>query len=158
GFGFVSRSDKRRVTADTAFSLQSVTKSYTATAFLMAVGRQRFTLDDPLRKVLPWFRVRSPWGDAELDKVTFRHLLSHWAGLCPEGPVGNNYGDWRCTFDEHVRSVADTWLKCRVEERFRYSNLGFDLVAYALQARSGKPFARLMEEELLEPLGMEAST
>ncbi len=43
-------------------------------------------------------------------------------------------------------------------ERFRYSNLGYDLVAYALQVRAGKPFARLMREELLEPLGMTSST
>src|SRR5262249_44289921 len=87
-----------------------------------------------------------------------RHLLSHWAGLCHEAPVGNNYGDWHCTFDEHVRSIFDTWLKCRVGERFRYSNLGYDLVGHALQLRAGKPFPRLMREELFEPLGMTAST
>src|SRR5262249_49306796 len=85
-------------------------------------------------------------------------LLSHWAGLCHEAPVGNNYGEWHCAFDEHVRSICDTWLKCRVEERFRYSNLGYDLIGYALQSRAGKPFARLMREELLEPLGMTTST
>jgi CubicO group peptidase (beta-lactamase class C family) len=158
GFGFTDRSARRRVTADTLFSFQSVSKSYTATAFLMAVGRKRFTLDEPVRKVLPWFGAHSPWGDAELDQVSYRHLLSHWAGLCHEAPVGNNYGDWRCTFDEHVRSIGDTWLKCRVGERFRYSNLGYDLVGAALQIRAGKPFARLMREELLEPLGMAAST
>src|SRR5262249_12874454 len=47
---------------------------------------------------------------------------------------------------------------CRVGERFRYSNLGYDLVGHALQLRAGKPFPRLMREELFEPLGMTAST
>jgi CubicO group peptidase (beta-lactamase class C family) len=93
-----------------------------------------------------------------VDKVTFRHLLAHRAGLCHEAPVGNNYGDWDCTFDEHVRSIQDTWLKCRVGERFRYSNLGYDLVGHALALRAGKPFPRLMREELLDPLGMTRST
>jgi CubicO group peptidase (beta-lactamase class C family) len=158
GFGFTDRSAKRRVSADTLFSLQSVTKTYTATAFMMAVGRGWFTLDEPLWKAVPGFRVHSRWGDAEVEQITFRHLLSHWGGLCHEAPVGNNYGDWQCTFDEHVRSIADTWLKCRVGERFRYSNLGYDLTGYALQTHAGKPFPRLMREELLEPLGMGTST
>ncbi len=158
GFGFTDGSEKRPVTADTSFSLQSVTKSYTATAFLIAVGRKTFTLDEPVWKAVPGFRVNSLWGRAEVEKMTFRHLLCHWGGLCHEAPVGNNFGDWHCTFDEHVRSISDTWLKCRVGERFRYSNLGYDLVAYALEARAGKPFARLMRDELLEPLGMTSST
>ncbi len=158
GFGFTDRSRKRRITADTSFSLQSVSKTYTATAFLRAMDQGRFTLDEPLKKAVPGFSVRSRWGESEVDEITFRHLLSHWAGLCHEAPVGNNYGDWRCTFDEHVRSISDTWLKCRVGERFRYSNLGYDLVGYALQLRAGKPFPRLMREELFEPLRMTAST
>jgi CubicO group peptidase (beta-lactamase class C family) len=158
GFGFTDRSGKRPVTADTPFSLQSVTKSYTATAFLLVAGRKQFTLDEPLGKAVPGFRVHSPWGRAEAERVTFRHLLSHWGGLCHEAPVGNNYGDWQCTFDDHVRSISGTWLKCRVGERFRYSNLGYDLVGHALEVRAGKPFARLMREELLEPLGMRSST
>src|SRR5262249_32074229 len=98
------------------------------------------------------------WGDAEVEEVTFRHLLSHWGGLCHEAPIGNNYGDWQCPFDEHVRSIADTWLKCPVGKRLRYSNLGYDLVGYALQVRTGKAFPRLMRGDTLEPLGMVRST
>ncbi len=158
GFGFTDRSGKTRITADTPFSLQSISKTYTALLFLRAMDQGRFTLDEPLKNAVPGFSVRSRWGKAEADEITFRHLLSHWAGLCHEAPVGNNFGDWHCKFDEHVRSISDTWLKCRVGERFRYSNLGYDLAGYALQLRAGKPFPRLMREELLEPLGMKAST
>ena len=158
GFGFTERSGKRRITADTRFSLQSVSKTYTATAFLMAMDQGRLALDEPLKKAVPGFRVHSLEGMADVNEITFRHLLSHWAGLCHEAPVGNNYGDWHCTFDEHVRSISDTWLKCRVGERFRYSNLGYDLVGYALSVRAGKPFPRLMREELFESLEMTAST
>jgi CubicO group peptidase (beta-lactamase class C family) len=158
GFGFADKFGKQPVTADTLFSLQSVTKSYTATAFMRALDQKRFTLDQPVWQAVPQFRVNSPWGREKAEQLTFRHLLSHWGGLCHEAPIGNNYGDWQCTFDEHVRSICDTWLKCEPGQRFRYSNLGFDLVAYALEVRAGKPFPRLMREELLEPLGMTSST
>ena len=158
GFGFTDRSQKLRITPDTPFSLQSVSKTYTATAFLRAMDQGSFTLDQPLKNALPGFKVHSRWGESEVDEITFRHLLSHWSGLCHEAPVGNNYGDWHCTFDEHVRSIFDTWLKCRVGERFRYSNLGYDLVGYALQLRAGKPFQQVMRGELFEPLEMTVST
>ena len=95
--------------------------------------RDDFALDQPLKGAVPGFVVRCRWGETEADRITFRHLLCHQAGLSHEAPVGNNLGDWHCGFDEHVRSISDTWLKCRVGERFRYSNLGFDLVGYALQ-------------------------
>ncbi len=45
-----------------------------------------------------------------------------------------------------------------VGERFCYSNLGIDLVGYALELRSGKPFDEFMNEELFKPLGMTSST
>src|SRR5262249_4941455 len=55
GFGFTDRSEKRRITADTPFSLQSVSKTYTATAFVRAMDQGRFALDEPLKKVVPGF-------------------------------------------------------------------------------------------------------
>ncbi len=158
GFGVTDRTGAHPVTADTLFSIQSISKTYTAAAFMRAAGEGLLALDAPLTKALPGFTVHSRCGVAEADAITFRHLLAHWSGLCHEAPVGNNYGDWHCTFDEHVRSISDTWLKCRVGERFRYSNLGYDLVGSALQARFGRPFERFMREELLEPLGMRMST
>jgi Beta-lactamase len=45
----------------------------------------------------------------------------------------------------------------QVGERFSYSNLGIDLVGYALELRSGKRFDEFMDEELFRPLGMTSS-
>jgi CubicO group peptidase (beta-lactamase class C family) len=158
GFGFTCRAKTDPVTADTPFSIQSAGKMYTATAFLMAASRQLVRLDDPLRKHYPRFRMNNRFGSGELDKITFRHLLSHHASLCHEAPLGNNYDDRTCTFDEHIASIADTWLKSLVGERLSYSNLGMDLTAYVLQLLSGKPFAQYMDDEILRPLGMMQST
>jgi CubicO group peptidase (beta-lactamase class C family) len=158
GFGFTDRSKKNPVTVNTPFSIQSAGKMYTATGFLIAASRRLVHLDDPLRKHYPQFRVNSRFGSEELDKITFRSLLAHHAGLCHEAPVGNNYDDRTCTFNEHIASIADTWLKSLVGERLSYSNLGMDLTAYALQLLSGKSFAQYMEDEILRPLGMIHST
>lgn len=96
--------------------------------------------------------------DAEADKISYRHLLSHWGGLCHEAPIGNNLDAQDCTFEEHVESITDTWLKSPVGTRISYSNLGDDLVGFALQRIAGRPFPEFMDEILLGPLGMNDST
>ena len=158
GFGHTDRTQMHPVTADTPFSLQSTGKTYTATGFLRAVSRGLVGLDDPLRKVYPAFKVHSRFGEGQVDKITFRHLLSHWSGLCHEAPLGSNYDDRPCTFEEHVQSISDTWLKFPVGQRWSYSNLGMDLAGYALQLLSNRPFVDYMADELLEPLGMTSSS
>ena len=158
GFGFADRAQTRKVTAASVFSLQSISKTYTALLFLMAVDRGWFGLDDKLLAHLPSFRVNSRFADDDFGKITLRQLLSHWSGLTHEAPIGNNYDDGNCTFEQHVASISDTWLLAPPGSRYAYSNLGFDLLAYLVEKRSGKPFARFAHEELFAPLAMRAST
>ena len=158
GFGYTNRSKQVKVTADTLFSLQSISKIYTATGFLRAVDKGWLKLDDPLRKYMPKFTVKSRFGREKAKKITFRHLLSHWSGLPHEAPCGNNYDDRDCPFADHVRSISDSWLKFPVGKYYSYSNLGPDLVGYVLQLRSGRPFEQFMKDEVFGPLEMTSST
>ena len=85
-------------------------------------------------------------------------LLSHTAGFTHEAPVGNNNELDPGTFDAHVRSISDTWLRFPVGTGYAYSNLGIDLAGYILERVERKPFAEVMRDSLLEPLGMDHST
>lgn len=158
GFGVTERNSQTKVTADTLFSLQSISKTYTATGFLIAVEKGLMKLDDPLKKHFPQFTVNSRFGANEADKITFRHLLSHWSGLTHGSPCGNRFDDQYCPFADRIRSVSETWLKFPVGERYSYSNLGIDLAGYCLERRSGKSFDEFMNDELFKPLGMTSST
>lgn len=57
-----------------------------------------------------------------------------------------------------MRSISDTWLRFPVGSGYAYSNLGIDLAGYILERVEGKPFADVMRDSLLKPLGMERST
>ena len=77
-------------------------------------------------------------GDIALDEpygppaATVRHLLAHASGLGPEGSA-----------------------PISAPERTRiYSNVGYDLLGTLLEERSGRPIARVLEDDVLEPLGM----
>jgi CubicO group peptidase (beta-lactamase class C family) len=153
-FGHTDRFKRVPVVQDTLFSLQSTTKTVTTTAFLLAVQKGLVGLDDALLDHYPEFRVHSQFGDDDYQRITFRHLLSHSSGLARECRLGGVFEDGPCTWKEHIESINGSWLKYQVGERQSYSNAGMDLVAYALERITGKPYAKYVQIDLGNPLGI----
>jgi CubicO group peptidase (beta-lactamase class C family) len=142
GFGHVDGRDSAPVNADTIFSVQSMSKLFTATAVVQAVAARRLDLDEPITAYLPGFTVHSAFEEHPERKITLRMLLSHTAGFTHEAPVGNNNELDPGEFDAHVRSISDTWLRFPVGTGYAYSNLGIDLAGYVLQRVHVGPFRR----------------
>jgi CubicO group peptidase (beta-lactamase class C family) len=157
GFGVRDRKSGEPVTFKTAFSIQSISKHLTATAVMLEVQDGRLDLDATISDYLPDFTVNSRFEETPERKITLRQLLTHKAGFTHEAPVGNNSIATSPSFDAHVASISDTWLKFPVGERFSYSNLGIDIAGYILQQQSGLPFEDYMHERLFRPLGLTAS-
>lgn len=157
GFGVAGRNRTQTVDADTLFSIQSTTKSFTATAILIAADSGLVDLDAPITAHLPDFRVNSRLEERPEEKMTLRLLLSHRGGFTHEAPVGNNFVEGLPSFDAHVASISKTWLRYPVGERYAYSNLGIDLAAAVVQAASGEAFNTFVRGQLLMPIGMKRS-
>jgi CubicO group peptidase (beta-lactamase class C family) len=157
-YGFTSRAKDKPVTPRTLFSIQSMSKSFTALAVLMAVQDGLLDLDRPVADYLPDFTVHSRFEGNPGKQMTLRHLLAHRAGFTHEAPVGGNFDSRPNTFAEHILSISDTWLRYPVGYRYSYSNLGIDLAGWILERTSGVPFARYVRDKVLTPLGMNDST
>jgi CubicO group peptidase (beta-lactamase class C family) len=157
-FGVTDKHSNRAVDPNTIFSIQSTSKNLTATAIMLAVQRGFLDLDKPITAYLPKFTVNSRFESQPEKKITLRTLLSHRAGFTHESAVGNNYDNTAADFNSHVDSISQTWLRCPVNDRYRYSNLGFDLAGYILQAVIGKPFTECLRSLLFSPLGMNDAT
>ncbi|TMD80354.1 MAG: beta-lactamase family protein, partial [Chloroflexi bacterium] len=79
-WGVADMSRKVPATANTLWSIASITKPVTAAAFMACVVRGLLSLDAPLSGVLPEFARdddERPWR----RDVTPRHLLTHTSGL-----------------------------------------------------------------------------
>ncbi len=157
GFGKTGRGNQP-VTPETLFSIQSMSKTFTATAVMTAVQDGLVDLDTPITKYLPDFTVKSRYEQNPQEKMTLRYLLSHTAGFTHEAPIGNNLDTRFDSFEQHVLSISDTWLRSRVGAKSNYSNLGIDLAGYILQVKSGMPFEEYMKQKVLDPLGMPTSS
>jgi CubicO group peptidase (beta-lactamase class C family) len=146
------------VGVDTIFSVQSTSKTFTATAVLLAVQQGLLDLDVPITTYLPGFTVHSAFEEHPERRITLRMLLSHTAGFTHEAPVGNNYDPEPGDFQAHVRSISDTWLRFPVGTGYAYSNLGIDLAGHILEVVERKPFPDVLRDAVLAPLGMDHST
>ena len=158
GFGHLDGPDSAPVTPATMFSVQSTSKVFTATAVMQAAAAGQVDLDEPITTYLPEFTVLSAFEEHPERRMTLRMLLSHTTGLTFDAPVGNSNDLDAGDFDEHVRSMSDTWLRFPVGSGYAYSNQGIDLAAYILERVEGRSFPDVVHDTLFEPLGMDHST
>ena len=133
---------------DAAFRVGSLTKLVTSVAALRLQERGLLSLDDPVRRHVPWLALDAPGGAVEA--ITLRHLLAHRAGL----PRGRYLGEPVSTVDR-LRTLARMRLAFPPGERLKYSNFGYALAAHAMERITDRPWPELARELVLDPAGME---
>ena len=154
GFGHTDTSQTQPATPDSLFNLQSSGKMVNATTFLRIMQRGLVTLDTTLIEVYPEFHVNDRLDGQQYRQITFRHLLSHQAGLTHESPLGGNWDNRDIPFEDLIASINGTWMVAPVGQEHRYSNCGMNLALYGLQRITGTPIRELVRQEVIEPLGM----
>jgi CubicO group peptidase (beta-lactamase class C family) len=115
------------------------------------------SLDDPIEKYVPEFKIESRFPDAR--PVTFRQVASHYSGLPTEAPLPYSYQDV-FTFpstEELIASLEHSELQAPVNTRSIYSNLGYNILGLAVERIAQRPYADYVMEHILQPLGMEHS-
>jgi CubicO group peptidase (beta-lactamase class C family) len=160
GYGLADPAAGQPVTASTRFQAASLSKPVTAWGVLRLVESGRIRLDEPIVGHLRrWPLPPSRFG---ADGVTVRRLLSHTAGLSVHGYVGQSA-------DRPPPSIAaslsgETGDSFPVElleapgRRWLYSGGGYSVAQLLVEELTGRPFADYMQTEVLEPLGMTASS
>jgi CubicO group peptidase (beta-lactamase class C family) len=144
---------------ETRFAAGSISKSITAVAALALVEHGALGLDDDVNDRLTSWRV--PASGSWRPRVTLRGLLSHSAGLPLYGFVGYGPGDRKFSALELLQGYDPSFRPVRVELLpglvTVYSNAGFGVVQQLVEEVTGRSFATVARELVLEPLGMAAS-
>src|SRR5919201_211580 len=136
--------DDDPVTPQTVFRIASVTKPFTATLVVALVRDGLLELDAPP----PGTRVQA----------SVRQLLSHQGGLACEWP--RPLEELGSADDALLQILAGEPERLPVGpgELFSYSNVGFWLVGAAAARASRTSFEQAMRANVLEPLGLAATT
>ena len=155
-YGHASLDPMTPMAEDSIFRIASHSKLFTAISVLRARDAGALRLDDEVATHLPWFDIENRHPQAR--PVTLRHLLTHTAGL-PRESIHPAWTDFEFPEAEAVRdTISDQETTYPTETKWKYSNLGFTLAGMVAEAASGTPFAELVNQAVLEPLGMDSTS
>jgi CubicO group peptidase (beta-lactamase class C family) len=137
------------VTPDTQYRVGSITKTFTAVAILQLRDAAALALDD---------RLGDHIEEAAHPGPTIRRLLSHSSGLQRE-PVGDGWEtmEWP-TVDELLVRLEEAEQLLEPGRFWHYSNLGFALLGEVVARRVGKPYREVVQERILDPVGLRRTT
>ncbi len=145
GYGYADRTTQAPVTTTTLFDLGSLTKQFTAVAVMQLVGSGRLRTSDSLFTLLP---------DVPDDKhgITVSQLLTHTSGLIRNAqPLGIDESSSR---DAFIGAVLGSELLSPPGVDFRYSDVGYDLLAAIVEIVTGEPFETYLRTHEFQPAGM----
>lgn len=153
--GTAHRSTGAAVTAETLFSICSISKLFTSVAVMQLRDQGLVDLRDPVSEHLPWFTLRQKYDGS--PPVTVQGILTHSAGLPRESahPYWTGPDFPFPTRDEIVDGVADQETLYPARQYFQYSNLGLTLAGEIVAARSGMSYHDYVRSNILDPLGMD---
>lgn len=128
------------------FEIGSVTKTMTATVLALLIGEGALSLDDEIGRWLAAGRNGA---------ITVRELATHTSGLPAAAP--NMRPDPRDPWAGFGFAEAEEGLRLAgvtPGNPWRYSNLGYHLLALVLTRVTGQDYATLLGERLFAPLDM----
>jgi len=150
GYGYANIENQIPVDPErTLFRIGSITKLFTWTAVMQLAEQGKLDLEADINQYLD-FEIPASFP----QPITMKHLLGHTAGF----EDGN--------YQMSVRTPAEIgpmgeWLATHQPARVRapgrfiaYSNYGAQLAAYIVQRVSGLAYADYIEQNILQPLGM----
>lgn len=143
GCGFADRETKRKQTAETVFSIGSITKQFTAAAIMKLEASGKLNTIDKLSKYFP---------DCPSDKndITIHQLLTHTSGF--EEVLGDDYDTVNAK--QFADLAMNSKLKHKPGETYLYSNVGYSLLGIIVEKVSGKGYEQFLHDELFLPSGM----
>jgi CubicO group peptidase (beta-lactamase class C family) len=162
GYGDRQLDPQKAATPDTLYGIGSSTKPITAMAVMTLVDEGTVSLDDPVDTYLPHFE------DAPGDPITVHELLSHTSGMPADDVATHILFESMADFD--VDRSLDSWAAFREyvegsvdrrlldEQRCLYYNSGYTALSRLVETVTDTSFAEYVDEAVLSPLGMDAST
>jgi CubicO group peptidase (beta-lactamase class C family) len=133
----------------TLYDLASLTKVVATTSAVMVLyDEHRIALDAPVARYLPAF------AHGAKARVTIRQLLEHRSGL----PAGRNLSRLAHTPARARQLVLATTLEHEPGTVEQYSDVGMDVLGFAVEAIAHESLDRFVHRRVFAPLAMTSTT
>ncbi|WP_410566239.1 serine hydrolase domain-containing protein [Amycolatopsis sp. cmx-4-61] len=151
---------KSPVPSDGYVRIASNTKMYTAVVIMQLVGEGKLALDDTVEKFLPGV-VRGTGAGAGIDgrNITIEQLLQHTSGidnytLLSGGilPIKDRFFEPRELLDSALAQPPT--FPPGTDRVWSYSNPGYVLLGLVAQKVTGRPFAEVVTDRIINRIGL----
>ncbi len=152
GFGETARGSGREPDGDTRIGVGSITKTFTGLVLAHLVAEGEVALTDPAG---PHVGIVDGLPERDGHRIRMVDLATQASGLRRElEPVG---GAEKYSDASFAGNLTGDSLLYAPGTGILYSNIGFDVLAMALSGVAGKAYAELLQEAVLDPLGLAAT-
>lgn len=160
------------VQIDSPYHSASIGKTICATVFGILADEGKINLNDKISSWLDDDILKGLFvvdGTDYSDQVTLKHLLSHTSGIGDyfEGPVKSgkpmleiisSNPDLLFTPEELIAFTRENQIPVgKPGQQFYYSDTGYILLGFILEAIEEKPYSAILEDRIFQPLGMTES-
>ncbi|MCW3093655.1 MAG: beta-lactamase, partial [Ferruginibacter sp.] len=149
GYGYRNAAEKTYNDKQSIFQLGSITKQFTSAIILKLEAEGKLSVKDKLSKYFPQF--------PKADSISIEQLLTHTAGIY-------NYTNNRDFMNNEVTRPAnrekimalfkDKPLDFSPGTGWNYSNSGYSLLGYIIEAVTKKPYEQVVRSYIFTPLQM----
>lgn len=143
GWGLADRERDVASGCDTVYDVMSMTKQFTAAAVMKLQMQGALDVTDPIGRHL------GPV-PPDMRDITVHHLLTHTSGLVET--LGAD--DDAVSSEDVVAGAFASTLTAPPGQEYRYSNLGYSLLAAVIEEVSGTGYEEYLAEHLFTPAGM----
>ncbi len=134
GFGYANKATHEKVNPQTLFRAGSLAKVFIALAVLELHQQGQLDIDAPIINYLPEFTK----SHSDASAITLRQLLSHQSGL-PSDLIKGMWTNQPTHYTSSLGYLKNTTFPHPPEQLVLYSNLGFNLIAAVVEARTQTP-------------------
>ncbi|MFC1794212.1 serine hydrolase, partial [Planctomycetota bacterium] len=154
-FGTKNLDTGEKLTTHSLFHQASLTKPFVGTAIMQLIEKGKVNPEDSVIKYLPYFKLK----DERYKTITIRQMVTHTSGM----PDVQDYEWHNPAYDDgalerYVRSLGNEQLIAAPGEKYRYSNMAFEVLGDLISKVSGMSFEEYVHKNILAPLKMQHST
>jgi N-acyl-D-amino-acid deacylase len=159
GFGWADLKNHIPMQPDSLLRIASISKSFTAVAFMRLVEEGRVKLDEPIMPYLKKFGVDEEKNlDPRWRQITLEHLLRHTAGFDRNKSFDPMFIPQRPKPPLDQASIIRHMLARPLDfdpgTRYAYSNFGYCLLGRVIEAITGECYEEAVRELVLKPAGI----
>lgn len=155
-FGVAERAFNSPITNETKYQVCSITKTFTAVLILQLVEKRKIDLDKKIIQYLPDYKGEGG------TKVNIKQLLNHTSGMKNTDSAKDEnflkYGLGFYNFPYQLKDIVNKFCSNEMVNepgtKFDYNNGEYMILGRILEVIYQKSFEEILNEEILNPLGM----